>query len=188
MIFESYNLYKQKSFFQDYSDYYYTRLEYKPVPHSDGSVSDTLAESAKVQATFYREFFEKFDAFLLTNISNLLKVEGILANKNSYDYLSSKIKELSDNHLNKEIYFILPEKMKDNSTIIERLNEVIRFYEGDDLTFDYDVIYYNDNVEIISIDENYTYGSDLVKNPVIIYNNMSADTLKRESDDSQKVN
>ncbi len=187
-ILDSYNLYKQKSFFQEHDDYYYTRLEYKPTPNSDSSLHNTLTESAKVQANFYREFFKKFNAISLVNISNFSKTEGILANKNSYDYLSGKIKKLNEINLNKDFYFILPQKMKNDSLIIQELKEAINFYEGDSLIYNYEIIYYNENIEIISIDENYVYRSDLVKNPVILYNNMSIDILEKQPDDSQKIN
>ena len=93
LIFESVNLYKQKSFFKSYDDYSYTHLEYKINGNSDGSVADRFERNAIVQETFYRRFFKKFDATLLTNISNILNEEGILANRNAFDYLSSNIKE-----------------------------------------------------------------------------------------------
>lgn len=189
MIFQSYELYKQKSFFEDHADYYYTQLTYKPTINSDGSFISRFDDSINVQTTFYKEYFEEFNGFYLSNTSNFLDVECILANKNAFDYLSNEINELSDYNLNKEIYFLLPQKMSGDAKIIDKLNDTIRFYEGDHFVYDYDVIYYDDNVDIISIDENYTYGSKFIKNPVIIYNNMAADVLEGQAeDDSQKIN
>ncbi|MGE6313513.1 hypothetical protein ACQKD6_24220 [Bacillus cereus] len=189
LIFESYKLYKQKPFFEEHKEYYYTRLEYKPYQNSDGSVPDTLTESAKVQATFYREFIEKFDAFPLVNISNFNDIKGILANRNSYKYLSKEIDELNGLKLDKDIYFILPEKLKGNTKLVKQLNAAVKFYEGSNIKYEYEILFYKKNIEIISIDENYTYGSDLVKNPVIVLNNLSIDTLlSQQVDDSQKIN
>ncbi|MGS2748762.1 hypothetical protein ACVAMH_17945 [Bacillus zanthoxyli] len=189
LIFESYTLYKQKPFFENHKEYSYTRLEYKPYQNRDGSVPDTLTESTKVQAKFYREFIEKFDALSLVNISNFGEIKGILANKNSYKYLSKEIDELNGIKLDKDMYFILPEKLKGNTVLTKQLHEAVKFYEGNNIKYEYETIYYQNNIEIISIDENHTYGSDLVKNPVIILNNMPIDELvNQQVDDSQKIN
>lgn len=188
LIFESYNFYKQKSFFEEYDDYYYTRLEYKPHLNSDGSMSNVLSDSAKVQATFYREFFEEYDATLLASTDGLLNGRGILANKNTFDYLSSEIKELKDHPLNKDIYFLLPKNMSDGSISNTELNRVVNFYHGDNFSYDYDVIYYEENVDIISIDENHMNGSKFVKNPIIIYNNIKTKKQDKQiENDSQKI-
>ncbi|GLB61479.1 DUF1430 domain-containing protein [Cytobacillus sp. NCCP-133] len=188
LIFESYKFYKQKSFFEGFSDYYYTRLEYKPHLNIDGSMSNVLSDSAKVQATFYREFFEKYDATLLASTDGLLNGKGILANKNSFDYLSTEIKELKDHSLNKDIYFILPKRMSDGSISNTELNGAVKFYYGNNFSYDYDVIYYEDNVDIISIDENHMNGSKFVENPIIIYNNINAKEIGNQIEsDSQKI-
>ncbi|MEM5606765.1 hypothetical protein AAHB51_30345 [Bacillus cereus] len=87
------------------------------------------------------------------------------------------------------MYFILPEKLKGNTVLTKQLHEAVKFYEGNNIKYEYETIYYQKNIEIISIDENHTYGSDLVKNPVIILNNMPIDELvNQQVDDSQKIN
>ncbi|UZD44895.1 DUF1430 domain-containing protein [Peribacillus frigoritolerans] len=184
LIFESYSLYKQKTFFEDHADYFYTRLEYHQMLNSDSSTDVGSNKSTIVQGKFYRGFFEKYDATLLASTDGLLNGKGIIANKNAFDYLSSEIKELKDLPLNKKIYVFLPEKLLDTTTL-DYIDLTLRFYFGDNVTDDdYDVIYYNDNVDIISIDENYTYGSKLIENPIIVYNNGTANTLQMD-DDSQ---
>lgn len=183
VISECYGFYKQRSFFKEHSDYNYINFKSTLVRNSDGSINDSLGEIASVQAPFYREFFEKFHATTLKNISDFLQSEGVLANKNAYKYLSSKIDELRDIDLDKEIYFLLPKNMKGNSEIINTLKAYIKFNEGDNFIYDYDVIYYNDNIDIVGIDRDIVYGSESLKNPVIIYNNLSADKVKIQNND-----
>ncbi|MEA4826956.1 MAG: DUF1430 domain-containing protein [Clostridium sp.] len=183
VISECYGFYKQRSFFKEHSDYNYINFKSTLVRNSDGSTNDSLGEIASVQAPFYREFFEKFHATTLKNISDFLQSEGVLANKNAYKYLSSKIDELRDIDLDKEIYFLLPKNMKGNSEIINTLKAYIKFNEGDNFIYDYDVIYYNDNIDIVGIDRDIVYGSESLKNPVIIYNNLSADKVKIQNND-----
>lgn len=188
-IFESYSLYKQKSFFEDHAGYFYTRLEYRLVLNEDGSITGRGDESTNVQAAFYKEFFEKFNATVLTSISNFSRGPGVMSNRNALSYLSSRIQELRNLPLHKDIYFILPDSLNGDTTIFNELKEAVRFYEGDRFIYNYDVIYYHDNVRIISIDENSVYGSKQLENPIIIYNNLTADQLtKRTQDDAQKVN
>ncbi|EGI2114996.1 DUF1430 domain-containing protein [Listeria monocytogenes] len=188
LILQAYDLYKQKPFFESYSNYNYTRLEYRLIENKDGTITDSQQDGI-VQEKFYRQFFKKFNATLLTNISDLLDTNGVLANKNAFKYLSHQIKELKSSNLDKDIYFLIPKKLSNNIEIISQLKNAINFYEGEGFAYNYDVIYYEDNINIINIDENYTYGSQLVENPVIIYNNVNRDKLKSPiSKDTQNVN
>jgi len=177
-IFQSYTFYKQKTFFEDHSDYYHVKFMYKPFENSDGSLNSRWEESHTVQETFYKEFFKEFDAISVKNISETGETSGISANRNALDYLSSKIDKLNSLNLDKDFYFILPTGMENDFEIIEQLKINIPFNNDEDFVFDYDVIYYHDNIDIVGIDEDYIYGSHLVKNPAIIYNNMSEDQFK----------
>ncbi|SHH98483.1 DUF1430 domain-containing protein [Clostridium grantii] len=181
-VSESLSLYKQKSFFEEHADYYYIKFAYRIRENSDGSFNDTLTDSSRVQVIFNKQFFEKFNAIELKNVSNVYGTGGILANKNAFDYLSSKIDELRDINLEKEFYFLVPERMKNNLELINLLIDYIEIFESND----YGVIYYNDNIEVVGVDEDSLYGSDVVKNPIIVYNNMSLEQLKLQSDNNDQ--
>ena len=180
-IFQSYTFYKQKTFFQDHSDYYHIKFMYKPIKDSNGSINDRFDKSINVQETFYKEFFKEFNAIALKNISEVVSVKTISANRNAFNYLSSKIKEFSYSNLDKDFYFILPDRMKGNLEIIDELKQSIPSSNSANFVCNYDVVYYHDNINIVGMDEDYIYGSDLVKNPAIIYNNMSADQVENQS-------
>lgn len=181
-IFQSYNLYKQKKFFEEHSDYYYIKFTYIPSQNSDGSMDNVFEQSASAQATFYREFFDEFKVMTVKDISDFLEVKAISANKNALDYLSSEIDELNNYNFDKDFYFILPEKMKDDFEILEQLKLEIEINQGDNFIYDYDVIYYNDNIDIIGINEDNIYRSDLVNNPAIVYNNMLQHKVKGQEE------
>lgn len=176
-IFQSYSFYKQRTFFEDHSDYYHVKFMYKPTENSDGSLNSMWEESHAVQETFYKEFFREFNAISVKELSSA-NIGAISANRNAFDYLSSKIDELNSLNLDKDFYFILPDGMENDLEIIDALKISIPFNEGVDSVYDYDVIYYHDNIDIVGIDEDYIYGSHLVKKPAIIYNNMSEDQVK----------
>lgn len=176
-IFQSYSFYKQRTFFEDHSDYYYVKFMYKTTENSDGSLNSMWEESHAVQETFYKEFFKEFNATSVKDLSSA-NIGAISANRNAFDYLSSKIDELNSLNLDKDFYFILPEGMENDLEIIDALKISVPFNEVVDSVYDYDVIYYHDNIDIVGIDEDYVYGSHLVKKPAIIYNNMSEDQVK----------
>lgn len=179
-IFQSYTFYKQKSFFQDHSNYYNIKFTYETIRNSDDFINGKLDESANVQGVFYKEFFEEFNAIALKDISKIANIEAISANRNAFSYLSSKIEELNDLKLNKNFYFILPVSMKNNVEIVDNLKRSIPYNDTANFVNDYDVIYYHDNINIVGMDEDYIYGSNLVKNPAIIYNNMVINQVKSE--------
>ncbi|WP_346887373.1 DUF1430 domain-containing protein [Clostridium sp. UBA1056] len=177
-IFQSCSFYKQRTFFEDHSDYYYVKFMYKPTENSDGSLNSMWEESHAVQETFYKEFFKEFNATSVKDLSSAKNIGAISANRNAFDHLSSKIDELNSLNLDKDFYFILPDGMENDLEIIDVLKINTPFNEVVDSVYDYDVIYYHDSIEVVGIDEDYVYGSHLVKKPAIIYNNMSEDQIK----------
>lgn len=185
LIFESYDLYKQRSFFENYADYEYLILDYGITFNSDGSMEDNGHKTEIMYNDFYNKFFKKFDITIMAAPhmdSNGLN--PLMANKNAYNYLSNEINELEDVDLSKNFYYLIPQNMKDNSTeIVNQLNDSVVLFEGNDFEYDYEILYYQDNVKIVNIDESLLYGSELVKNPVIIYDNISAETLIGEKDE-----
>ncbi|MGX9161943.1 DUF1430 domain-containing protein [Priestia megaterium] len=180
IMFDSYSLYKQKSFFKHYSDYYYTRINYKNILESNGENEkfvSSIDKSIAVQDKFYKKFFQKFDATLLSKTFDINDNEGIIANKNSYPYLSSKIKSLKSKKLNQDYYFLVPKALS-NTLKEPELNEMLSFYGRGVKKRANDVIFYEDNINLVSIDENLPYYSKIAKNPIILFLNVDE---KRES-------
>lgn len=176
-IMEGYKFYKQRPFFEAHADYYYTNLAYKPTIDSDSNGNSLLEKDAVMNETFYRRFFEKFDATTLVNIDHFThQGNTIFADRNAFDYLTTQIKELRDTNLTKDIYYIVPKSRSNDQDMITDLNNWVQTYEGEDYEFEYEVIYYENDIEVISIDEFYLNGSDLIQNPIIIYNHTDAST------------
>ncbi len=187
VVFESYKYYQQQSFFNNYKGYSYLQLCYKPNFTIMSSVNDSAViayteKNALVMETFYREFFERFNATLIAEIYSTLGYRTIMANKNAFDYLSGEIIELREITLDKDIYFLLPRRLLGNTAVIDELNKTVEHFEGKDFLYDFDVIYYDSNVSIIAIDDLSAIGSNHLKNPVIIYNNTQANKLNYKID------
>lgn len=170
----------------DHSDYSYIRLNYRLVINRDGSITHRMDEDEAVQAKVYKEFFRKSNAIVLSDTDGLSNGNGIYANRNAFDYLSCEIKELKGLSLDKDIYFLVPKQWSGNAAIIDSLKESVRFFEGDQFTYDYDIVYYEEDVELISIEVNLFNSSQFQKNPLIVYNNLSADKIENQVVDKER--
>lgn len=172
VIFEGYKFYKQRSFFEEYKEYSYVNLTYKMKLNSNGKIEDNINKSMRVQEKFYNKFYDDFNAIDLVNISlSNTDYKMILASKNIENYLKENIEELKHKKLDKEYYFLIPNYLKENKEVLEELEINMEFNERRKNDYTYENVFYEGENNIISIDEMYPNGSELVKNPVIIYKN-----------------
>ncbi|MCG3417958.1 DUF1430 domain-containing protein [Oceanobacillus jordanicus] len=178
IIDQGLSFYQQKDFFKYHKEYNYIQFDYKLT--GDNATDDLLInKSADVREEFYKENFN--NAIQLVNISdNLdLSVPSILANKNAIPYLKDNIPELNRQLLNEEkVYYILPEKHADDKLLYESLRNIYGFFNKleSNSNVESEVILYNTNTELVSIDEiNYMNRSKLAQNPAIILNNTSTE-------------
>lgn len=174
IIYNSLEFYTQKGFFEKYDKYSYIHLDYKLRLNEDGTVTDNINESTIIREQFYRKYFDKFNATLLAQLTFDDERNTMIANKNSLEYLKENINDLNNKEFNKEIYFIIPDKYRKNTELIDELKDWVTYFEGQYFSFDFDVIYYKDNAKLIAINEQNFNGSCYLKNPVIIYNNINA--------------
>lgn len=175
LITESYNLYKQKPFFEDYSNYSYITMFYRPALNEHGDGDPKFEESEQLQADFYTKYFSQSNATLVSMIHQPLSTTRptIMANKNAFSYLERNIDELKQLERTKEVYLILPKSLSKNSQILTSLKNEFRFFEGNHDNNNFGVIYYTDHIELTAINANHIYGSEQFVNPIIIYNNRS---------------
>lgn len=169
VIVEGVQFYQQRSFFKEHADYFYVKMQYSLTPGQDEDHS--LEDSFLVTETFYRKFFKDFDATQLVT-SGVLGNNVMLANQNSITYLQEHIDELSNINSQKELYFILPQHMRNDTNLISQLKNSFELVEQNEFRYDYDIIYYVGNPKIICIDEFSLNGSFYMESPIIIYNNM----------------
>ncbi|MGG4142390.1 hypothetical protein ABEW34_04595 [Paenibacillus algorifonticola] len=174
LISESYQLYKQKPFFEKHKEYSYVKMEYNIKFYSDGTYDDRSKESELVQSAFYKQFFGKTNASMLVTTHGLLYEKGIYTNRNVLNYLTEHIKELQGLKLDKDIYFLMPQTMKGKPEVIEDFKDTVNQFEEEGFQYSYEAIYYEGPIELLRIDEDSVYGSELVSNPLVIFNRMDA--------------
>ena len=107
------------------------------------------------------------------------KTEYILAMGLAKEYLQEIIPTLKSSIKDKKIYFLIPEKEKNDSHVIKEAGEVFEaYYYGD---YEYDIITYRSGKKILSISNTGKIDSNLKKDPVIIIFNSDSLEGFRES-------
>ncbi|MEC2345500.1 DUF1430 domain-containing protein [Paenibacillus barengoltzii] len=171
--FDSYNVYKQKVFFEEFADYSYITLRYRPIVKSNGEGDPKFKESELLQSKFYTDHFRNANATLLSKVHDTLgTIPTIMANRNAVSYLIEKIPELEKIRKDISVYFILPDSLATNESLLPQLEDKYDFFENNNIGKDYEVLYYKKTVNLVAIDQNHIYGSERVKNPIIILNNL----------------
>ncbi|MNW45228.1 hypothetical protein D3C74_224870 [compost metagenome] len=189
LVFESYSLYKQRSFFHEHADYSYITTRYRPVMGKDGNGDPKIEESERLQMEFYTRFFSKANATLIYRVHkpSSSSPPTIMTNRNAFSYLEKNIKELKQHTRSKEITFILPQLLENNEELLTDLVEEFSFFEGQDIRDNYKVVYYKDTVSLVAINVFHIYGSEILENPIIIYNNISPETQSLSYEPSRSV-
>lgn len=156
-ISECINYYRQKDFFNEYSDYYsYNHFSIK---------GDAGTDSYKTEQKLYNEFRDDMKIFFLCNWMNIGSKKIASANINTKEYLSSKIKDFDKLDFSKSAYILIRKGEKVDE---EALKDKILFDVDED---DFEIFYYEADCEIVvrtlDSDPNTTYE----KNPVIFFYN-----------------
>ncbi len=166
LIDEGIKFYKQKSFFEDAKDYSYVELNLKE-----------YEDTKKLRFDFYKEYLSMNNAISLVDLSSWTLNSDrnyTFADNGSLEYLHEKVSELDTSSLENKVYFVAPEKYKSEKVIAE-MKEVWESYYP--YQYEYDIIWYNEELNIISIDKINNINSKIVNNPIILLNNMDTDSI-----------
>lgn len=179
IIFDSYKFYKQGDYFKKYKDYYYISFNYKTAYDDKSNNIDTIDMTSDIREIFYRTYFNKFDAQGLVT-TGLFGKSVLIANKNNISYLSDNISSLKNKKLDKDVYFLFPKNYKDKNISKEFIVKTYleEYIFDPSLNISSEVITYTDNSEFVYTDELSKLGSGLIKNPVIIFNNIDMTKYK----------
>ena len=177
VISEGIDYYKTYNpFFSKYKDYYYTDfyLNDNSEMSSNSAAENYLTKNQVMQETFYRKYYNQFDATAMVNCFQSMngKNATMFANSHALDILKQNFGELNDKKLDKEIYFLIPESLKNNQAVIRNLNDIVTFFEGKSFKFSYEPIYYKGDRKVVCITQDAVGGFKIEKNPMIIYNNV----------------
>lgn len=180
VISETISYYNQRDFFEKYEDYSYIKLNY--LPQEDANLNISLLEkSANMREKFYQEYFK--DSLQLVNLTfsdSRLNESTIMANRQAIPYLITQIPELKDFHFEDKIYYIFPEKQKNNHALQNKIRDINQEYTTTDNIPEENLTYTSD-IEVMSIDGmNYFNRSKFLKNPVILLNNILPDITNLE--------
>lgn len=153
-IFECVNYYRQKSFFEEYNEYY----NYNRFSLEDDQITDEVEEE------LYNEFVDEMNIFCLCNRFRIGNKTAAFANINTKDYLIDCIDGFGKLDFSRKAYILINKREKLSE---EELQSIIGFTYTDD----YEVFYYKSNAEVVIRELDSDPETTLVKNPIIIFQN-----------------
>lgn len=190
-IFEGIQYYRQKEFFEQRKSYKYVFISVgEPNPEDYNEHGEFIGEGEDSSSDRHLAVTTRFNDYMLNrgsaltlvdynydydNIDNIHDIKGtnyIYVDRGSVNYLKEQIPQVGEINLEEKVYFIIPDKYRDNKEVLSQTREKMAY---DD--YDYDVIYYNNNADIISIDIGLDITSDIKRNPIIMLNNLSSDEM-----------
>ncbi|PWA11940.1 hypothetical protein DCC39_08370 [Pueribacillus theae] len=160
LIHQGADYYRQKNFFEEHKGYAYIGF---------GSLHDDIEA---IYADAYQQFSEEGKVFSLVNLETFgeTNTEYILANSAAIEYLQANILDIENFSFKEKIYFIIPDKLVANQRINEEVHDIwSSYYKGE---YDDEFVPYKENVEIINMKNSGKISTGLMKNPIIILNNM----------------
>lgn len=184
LIFEGIQYYRQKEFFEQRQSY-----KYVAISSGEGNIEELneagefIGEGEDSSSNRHEAVTARFNDYMLNKGSSLTIVDYndeydikganyIYVDRGSVNYLKEQIPQVGEINLEEKVYFIVPDKYRDNEEVLSQMREKLLYSDHE---YDYDVIYYNNNADIISINMGFDITSDIRRNPIIMLNNLNFD-------------
>lgn len=167
LICEGMDCYKQKAFFQEHR-----QDSYVMVSSFSGEREDALRDK------IYSDYVKKGKTCMLVELPGV-RHEGdryVYADRGAVPYLRQQIPELREMELDGGLYIIKPEDERRSGNRFDEAEDMLRDNsQAEDMPMQ--TITYQENVEIITVENEDGVPSHLSKNPVILLNGMKPVTV-----------
>ena len=171
-VSQAYNLYKQKAFFKDHSEYEYYSLNFTSDKEYHGFSLDEYVYR-NLYATFYDKAYQYIDMTGYYNITYPM----VLLNKNSFLEICesvTELKNLKEEILSQNVSILFPTKIKVNSAAYQNALEIFTadFLCGS--SGEYNIEFYSGKIQLVGIHDtgsDAVYGKKLYNSPVIVVDN-----------------
>lgn len=173
----SYN--SQEPFFAQLKDYHYITFGINQNIQTDDFEADlkNLSLTNETYDHLYKDHFADSDVRIIMNItSDNDNVPIIYCNKHNYEYLCNCIQELKEKNPEDKIYICIPQKSElaqfDTNEIVKVIKKKALVSLEKLYDYECEVIIYKPKVNVISNDSYLPEGSEILKNPIIIFNHI----------------
>ncbi len=184
-ITECISFYKQKEYFENHKNYSYTKLYYNEIYEND------TREYNKINLDMYRSLYDEGNVIVQRNLGgayeNILGTSILYFNKNAGEYLITCFDEFSISDFDKEkIYILIPNELEKRIDIDTQksLEDFIvwQIDSSNEFSYDFEIVYYSDNVEVLAMGGTSSHSSEFVNNPVVFFNNVNEGTFNFDID------
>lgn len=169
VIYESIQLYRQSNFFKDRADYYYITVKLPFIFDEKGAFNDQTDRNMLLQTKLYKDYFDIATPLLLADSYDLYGYQGVIANRHAIPYISEQLSSVQLNELTSSYIFLVPEKLQGKAEA-HYFDMMLSLYEGEEAA-QYQVIYYQEEIDMVRINQLSLTHSEWVHNPIVFLNN-----------------
>gem|GEM_PF-4307468 len=164
LIWDAIDYHRQKNFFEQYGNYSYIQIN-----------SEEFNPDYILNRNIYMQHLETGANISLVDLTSWnLNIEYVFANSGAIDYLKKNIQGFDFSNLEKSVYIFMPEKYATNDEILQDAVELwTSYYIGDE---GFQFVEYSSNINIIAISNVGKITSRIKKNPIVIFNNLPAES------------
>lgn len=174
----SYN--KQEYFFAQFKNYNYITFGLNHNIQTD-DFENELQIMSSMNATYdnlYKKLTSNDNVSIIMNITpDKDNIPILYYNRHNFKYLCSCIQEIEKTAIKEKIYICIPQNSDllqyDDSTIINTITNKSLVSLENLYNYECEVIRYKKSINVISIDSYLPEGSEIIKNPIIIFNNIN---------------
>lgn len=181
---QAYSWTSQKDFWENYSSYY--QLSARLVT-PDGNYNALDKESLEASYEIYSKIYNKSNVTVITKVADtdFFGQEVIGYNGNNFEYLSENIKGVDFLKLKKNtVYALFPQEKfphglsyEDKMTLNHMANQFVDW--SGSYNSGAEVIYYEGNIKLISVEGKNNFDSTYFKNPIVLFVNFDDEKFPR---------
>ena len=166
-IKEGINHYKQHSFFEEHKNYKYYKLSYKDT----NTIGKTHEDSININQKFYMEFHDQSLMFADLSENFYADYPVIQLNKKAFDELKICYPDISifkNQNIKNEVTLFIPSDVKKDSLEYKNALMNVDCISSINKNSLIDTYRYNENIEVVGINNIAYLKTDILKNPIII--------------------
>lgn len=175
--------FKAENIIMKYQDYSFSRIAYK---HNENESIIELLQNENIAAeNIYRNYFNQCDILTLVSYDRI-----VYSNVNAYSYVASEFDEFERADLQKDLYFLVPDKLSDTqkSEAVELIKNSVACIEGKEFNYTYEVIKYKSGKDIMVFNYDDTgCGFDFIHDPYLVYNTIDFSTLDTDYTSTDRI-
>ncbi len=183
---------KYSDYIDIYGDYSMCDIQYSKNQNYDTAeaIIQMRNADAMLNEKIYREYYKTMNPVVFIESGSRSNI--IYANSNSYTYINRILPEIKAKDLDADVCILVHGELTESEKqkCYETVKKEIRCYEGKSFQYTTKIVNYQKNAEFVTACDPESFEYDFLKihrNPVIILNTISADTLSYPLEEANRI-